>query len=142
MTRSRGELQHLLDSHFPDSGIVIDEVGEGSARIHQSIGASQLRPGGTVLGPVQMTLADTAVYLAILSTGSTGLQPVTSSLHITFLHRPGPGDISAHARLIKQGARLAVGDVSLFAGSDTLPVAQATVTYSLPPAEPRNQANS
>ena len=134
MTLSRDELQGLLDRHFPGSGIVIDEVGEKSARIHQPAGASHLRPGGTVMGPVQMALADTAVYLALLATAGAGFRAVTSSLHITFLRRPAPGDISAHARLIKLGTRLAVGDVSLYSGDDEEPVAQATVTYSLPPS--------
>ncbi len=133
MTLSRDDLQSLLDKHFPGSGIIIDEVGEKSARIHQPTAANHLRPGGTVLGPVQMALADTAVYLALMATVGQGLRAVTSSLHITFLRRPAPGDISAQARLIKLGSRLAVGDVYLYSGDDKEPVAQATVTYSLPP---------
>ena len=139
MTLSRDDLQDLLDTHFPGSGIVIDEVGDGSARIHQSTKASHLRPGGTVLGPVQMALADTAVYLALIASAGTDMHAVTSSLHINFLHRPAPGDIRAHARLIKRGSRLAVGDVTLYSGDSEQAVAQATVTYSLPPSEIKDQ---
>ncbi|MEL7450207.1 MAG: PaaI family thioesterase [Pseudomonadota bacterium] len=135
MTLARDQLQELLDTHFPDSGIVVDEAGDGTARIHQSAGPGHLRPGGTVLGPVQMALADTAVYLALMSTAGGLFRAVTSSLHISFLRRPAPGSISASARLIKLGSRLAVGDVLLYSDDAPEPVAQATVTYSLPPAD-------
>ncbi|MEM9056660.1 MAG: PaaI family thioesterase, partial [Pseudomonadota bacterium] len=135
MTLSRDQLQKLLDSHFPNSGIAVDAVGKGSVRLRQVAGDGHLRPGGTVLGPVQMALADTAVYLALIGTGRPFKAAVTSSLHISFLRRPPPGALSAHGRLVKIGSRLAVGEVYLHGPDDEdAPVAQATVTYALPPA--------
>lgn len=63
---------------------------------------------------------------------------MTTSLNINFLRRPAPGDLVANARLLKLGARLAVGDVLLHsAGDPEAIVAQASVTYSIPPPAER-----
>jgi len=92
-----------------------------------------LRPGGTLSGPTLMTLADTAMYFLVLA--MTGPQPlaVTSSLTINFLRKPPPADLHATARMLKLGARLAVGEVHLRGGdAPRVLVAQASVTYALP----------
>src|ERR687884_137197 len=76
----------------------------------EAAGANRsLRPGGTVSGPVLMTLADVAIYVAILA--SIGWVPlaVTTNLNINFLRKPAPGDLMAECRLLKLGKRLAVG---------------------------------
>ena len=94
-----------------------------------------LRPGGTVSGPVMMALADAAMYALVLSRIGPVELAVTTNLSINFLSRPIPGDILAHARLLKLGKRLAVGEVNLFSddGSTNTPVAHVTATYSIPP---------
>ena len=80
-----------------------------------------------------MTIADTAMYLALLS--RIGLKPmaVTSDLHMRFLRKPLPGQLVAHAKLLKIGATLAVGEVSVFHASQLdACLAHATVTYAIP----------
>lgn len=120
---------HLdLDGH-----IVIEELGNRTARARFRVARKHLRPGDTVSGPTLMALADAALYAAVL--GAIGLVPlaVTTSLNINFLHRPTPGDIIAEVRLLKVGQRLAVGEVNLHSEGQSDPVAHVTATYSIPP---------
>jgi acyl-coenzyme A thioesterase PaaI-like protein len=97
------------------------------------IGLSELRPGGTVSGPVLMGVADVALYVAIL--GTIGIQPmaVTTSLNINFLRKPaGDRAVVGECRLIKVGRTLAVGEVTLYSEGLDEPVAHAVGTYALP----------
>lgn len=105
----------------------------GSTVVHD-IGASELRPGGTVSGPVLMTVADVALYVAIL--GEIGIVPlaVTTSLSINFLRKPPASNrIVGICKLMKLGKSLAVGEVSMYSEGSKEPVAHAVGTYSIPP---------
>jgi uncharacterized protein (TIGR00369 family) len=94
---------------------------------------SYLRPGGTLSGPTLMGLADQAMYLAVVA--EIGPEPltVTTNLNIHFVRKPAPEDLVAEVRLIKLGARLAIGAVEMRNASAPDIVAHATVTYSIPP---------
>ena len=48
----------------------------------------ELRPGGTVSGPVLMSVADIALYVAILGKLGIIALAVTTSFTINFLRRP------------------------------------------------------
>ncbi len=77
-------------------------------------GENQLRPGGTVSGPVQMELADFAVYFLLLAHhGSAAKLSVTTNLTCSFLRKPKSGPITCHVELIKHGRTLAVADVQI-----------------------------
>jgi acyl-coenzyme A thioesterase PaaI-like protein len=60
---------------------------------------------------------------------------VTINLNINFLRKPGRCDLTAEARLLKVGKRLAIGEVTLRCDGEEAPVAHATSTYSIPPAQ-------
>ena len=124
----------LLAAQFPQAAafVAIEEVGPTQARCRWRYQADHLRPGGTVSGPTLMTLADTAMYVLVLAAIGPALLAVTSSLTIHFLRKPAPADLVATARLLKLGARLAVGEVTICSGDDPAPVAHATVSYALP----------
>jgi acyl-coenzyme A thioesterase PaaI-like protein len=131
---SKAEIVELLAREFPQSRCVVEEVGERSATVSHPVGTAQLRPGGTVSGPLLMTVADVALYVAIL--GTIGLVPlaVTTSLNINFLHRPSPHyPITGVCRLIKVGRILVVGEVALYSDRNEEMVAHAVGTYSVPP---------
>ena len=104
------------------------------ATLSHEIGINELRPGGTVSGPVMMAVADVAIYVAIL--GRIGIVPltVTTSLTINFLRKPSADSrIIAECTLLKVGRTLIVGEVSLYSeGSDDV-VAHVVGTYSVPP---------
>lgn len=130
------ELESFLRSQFP-------EMTEGSFRVERAedemvevrmvYHERHLRPGGTISGPSLMTLADTAMYMAVLARIGPVALAVTTNLNINFLRKPAPNDVIGQARLLKLGKRLAVGEVTLYSEGEAEPVAHATLTYSIPP---------
>jgi acyl-coenzyme A thioesterase PaaI-like protein len=131
---SKADIVDFLAREFPQSRCVVEEVGERSATVSHPVGTAQLRPGGTVSGPLLMTVADVALYVAIL--GTIGLVPlaVTTSLNINFLRKPSPHHpIAGVCRLIKVGRILIVGEVALYSDRNEEMVAHAVGTYSVPP---------
>ena len=127
-------INEFLAREFPQSKCVVEAIGERSAIVSQTVGFDELRPGGTVSGPVMMTLADVALYAAIL--GELGLVAlaVTSNMSINFLKKPAADkDIVAHCKLVKVGRLLVMGEVMLYSRGDEQPVAQVMGTYTLPP---------
>lgn len=132
------ELTRLLSAEFPEmlnaqSGYVIEEVWLGGCRVRKRFDAQSLRPGGTIAGTTMMTLADFAIYVAILATIGWVPLTVTTNLNINFLKKPAARDLLGEARLIKLGKRLAVGEIAIRSESDDELVAHATSTYSIPP---------
>ena len=130
-------LESLLKREFPQiytNGPLysILEAGYGRARLRLAYHDSQLRPGGTLSGPAMMTLADLALYVAVLASLGPVTLAVTTNLSINFLNKPKPCALIADCTLIKIGKRLAVGDVRIHSEGDSTLVAHATGTYSLP----------
>ena len=122
-----------MKTEFPQAKCIVEAVGEQSATLRQAIGFDELRPGGTVSGPVLMTVADCALYVAIL--GELGLVSlaVTTSLSINFMRKPSSSkDIIAQCTLLKIGKSLVVGEVSLYSEGDEKAVAHVVGTYSIP----------
>ena len=128
------EIVEFLKRDFPQTKCIVDEVGNASATVRHPVGTDELRPGGTVSGPVLMAVADVALYVAVL--GEIGIVPlaVTTSLSINFLRKPSPSrSIIGVCKLIKVGRSLAVGDVALYSEGVGDMVAHAVGTYSIPP---------
>ena len=116
---------------FPDSGLSIEALWDGGCRVRQAFREVSLRPGGTISGPTMMALADIAMYVALLAAIGPVPLAVTINLNINFLRKPSQRDLTAEARLLKLGKRLASGEVTQ---GEEAPVAHATSTYSIPPA--------
>lgn len=114
-------------------GLIVESLGDGTARVRCPFRDDFLRPGGTISGPVMMTMADYAMYAAVLSRIGMVELAVTTNLNINFLRRPKPGDVLAEASLLKLGQRLAVGEIALHTDNDDDLVAHVTATYSIPP---------
>jgi acyl-coenzyme A thioesterase PaaI-like protein len=128
------EVAAFIAAEFPQTKCIIREVGNRGATVSHEIGRNELRPGGTVSGPVLMAVADVALYVAIL--GEIGIVPltVTTSLTINFLRKPtADKTIVGVCRLMKIGKSLAVGEVSLYSEGNDQPVAHVVGTYSIPP---------
>ena len=134
MSATKEEIVAFMALEFPHAKYQVEAVGNNSAIISHEIGIKELRPGGTVAGPVLMSIADVALYVAIL--GTIGIVPlaVTTSLNINFLRKPtAEARIMADCKLIKVGRSLIVGEVSLYSeGCDDL-VAHVVGTYAIPP---------
>jgi acyl-coenzyme A thioesterase PaaI-like protein len=133
---TKEEVAAFLAAEFPQTKCVIQEVCDGGSIVSHEIGPSELRPGGTVAGPVLMTVADVALYVAIL--GEIGIVPlaVTTSLTINFLRKPAADkSITGVCKLMKVGKSLAVGEVWLYSEGTSEPVAHVVGTYSIPRAK-------
>ena len=130
---TREELATFLAAEFPQTPCTVEAVGAGTATVRHAIGVQELRPGGTVSGPVLMTVADVALYIAIM--GEIGIVPliVTTNLSINFMRKPAADRaIIGVCTLMKLGQSLAVGEVSLFSEGSDEPVAHVVGTYSIP----------
>lgn len=129
------ELEAFLYSHFPDDdrrNVRVERVDDNFAEVRLIYHSRHLRPGGTISGPALMTLADTAMYMALLAMIGPVALAVTTNLNINFLRKPAQKDVIAEARLLKLGKRLAVGEVTMRSEGELEPVAHATLTYSIP----------
>lgn len=130
------ELEALIDERFPQArgmGWQIESIGHRRARLRLPVTDMHLRPGGTVSGPVLMTMVDTAVYFAVLASIGPVPLAVTTNLNINFLRKPTGPALIAEAFLLKLGKRLAVGEVTISVEGDDEAVAHGTATYSIPP---------
>ena len=131
---TKAQIVDFLAREFPQNQCVIEETGDRSATVSHPVGPAQLRPGGTVSGPLLMAVADVAMYVAILAT--IGLVPlaVTTSFNINFLRKPSSRNpIVGVCKLIKVGRILVVGEVALYSDRNEEMVAHAVGTYSIPP---------
>jgi uncharacterized protein (TIGR00369 family) len=131
------EIAKLLHEVFPQGfypgcGLTIERVEYADVRVRRHFQEDSIRPGGTISGPTMMELADFAMYVAVFS--AIGPQPlaVTTNLNINFLRKPGKGDLTADARLMKVGKRLVVGEVTICSAGASEIVAHVTATYSVP----------
>lgn len=130
---TQAELSAFLIKEFPQTKCTIEAVGNQGATIRHPVGSAELRPGGTVSGPVMMAVADVALYIAIL--GEIGIVPlaVTTNLSINFLRKPaGDRAVIGVCKLIKVGKSLAVGEVTLYSEGSDDAVAHVVGTYSIP----------
>ena len=131
---SREQMSVFLSTEFPQTKCTVEDIGFREATVRHEVGYEELRPGGTVSGPVLMAVADVALYVAIL--GEIGLVPlaVTTSMTINFLRKPSPeSDLLGKCVLLKVGKSLVIGEVYLYSDGNEEPVAHVVGTYSLPP---------
>jgi uncharacterized protein (TIGR00369 family) len=134
MSASKEEIVAFMALEFPQTKCMVETVSDKGSTLSHDIGIDELRPGGTVSGPVLMSIADVALYVAIL--GTIGIVPltVTTSLTINFLRKASAeARIIADCTLIKVGRTLIVGEVSLYSEGSSDLVAHVVGTYSVPP---------
>lgn len=130
------QLEAFLDQHFPQARnyCQITALSGDSLTVRMPFRPDMLRPGGTISGPALMGLADLGAYLLILSQLGPVALAVTTNLNINFLRKPEPHDVLADVRMLKRGKQLAICEVHMKSTLDQQLIAQATVTYSIPPA--------
>jgi len=134
---TRKDLTDLLHAEFPEASNAmanyqIDALWHGGCRLRHPFSENSLRPGGTLSGTTMMSLADFAMYVAVLSAIGWAPLAVTTNLTINFLKKPAARDLVAEARLIKLGKRLAVGEIGIRSDGEDDLVAHAVSTYSIP----------
>lgn len=134
---TKAELAAFLAAEFPQTKVMVEAVGDGGARVRHAIGFDELRPGGSVSGPVLMAVADVGLYVALCGELGLTVDVATTNLNTNFLRMPaGDRDIIGECRLLKVGRTLIVGEVSLFSEGDERPVAHVVGTYARLPQNP------
>ena len=134
---SVADVSALIDAHFPQihaggRSMIIESVGPREASVRLRFTERSMRPGGTISGPAMFTLADFSIYVALIATlGAAGIPALTTNLNITFLKRPGQGDLIATTHIIRLGLRLAYADVALRTDGRDEVVAHATGSYAI-----------
>ena len=133
---NKKELTEYMAEIFPQvhKDFEVEELSEEAITMRLRVEERHLRPGGTVSGPSMFGLADVSVYAMILARKGRQSLAVTTNSSIDFLRKPeGGADMIARCRLLKLGRTLAVGDVLMYSEGSDMPVARASMTYSLPP---------
>ena len=129
------QVEALIRGGLPaaaEQGVVVESVGENRARVRYRFTESMIRPGGTVSGPTLMSLADAAMYAAILANLDGQEMAVTQNLNINFLSKPAPADLIGEAEIIRLGRRSAVLEVRIYSAGNAPMVAHVTATYAMP----------
>lgn len=129
------EMHAYMAEVFPQLGhrFRVLEMRPHFLRATMAAEEADLRPGGTVSGPALFALADCAYYMATLALIGREALTVTTNASIDFMRKPGPGALTAEARVLKLGRTLSVGDVLIFSDGIDGPVARAGLTYAIPP---------
>ncbi len=128
-----GELSRLRESiaRVPYAqllGINFEDARRGAATLSMSARPELERFGGIMHGGALASLADTASAFAILSKLEPGEQTVTVDLTLHYLRPATEGKLTAHARVLRAGRRLATVSVEIFNESGVL-VVTALTTY-------------
>ena len=129
-------LEQFIKEQCPcveEFGITCEELGSGYALLRLRYDERWLRPGKYIFGGMLMTLADMAIYYAIMSV--VGLKPmtVTNELKINFLRPAVGGDVLARAEVLKAGRRIVYGEIRLYMAENPKKlIAHATSSYIQP----------
>ncbi len=135
---SVADLEAFMAAQFPQvaDDFTVDAASPMQLSLRLNVTDRHLRPGGTVAGPAIFALADVGVYLAVLAMIGPQALAVTTNCSMDFMRKPAAGaDLIAHVRLLKLGRVLAVGDALIYSQGLNVPVARASMTYSIPPEQ-------
>ncbi|WP_242909159.1 PaaI family thioesterase [Actinomadura terrae] len=114
-----------------DLGLVVEEVGDGSAVLRLPWSERLAREGGALSGQAMMAAADTGVVVAVAG-AKGGYVPMTTVQLNTSFQRPVVGrDVLVAVRLTKLGRTLAFADVTLSSDGDPAVVAHASAVYAI-----------
>jgi len=129
------EMTRLIRGSIPMSDAFhweVRDVWRGGCLVAARFDDKHGRAGGTVSGPMLFTLADTAMYVSVLSVLGVELLAVTADTTIHFLRKPSPAGIVAEANVLRRGKRLIVVSVAMMREDDGELVAHATGSYAIP----------
>ncbi len=130
VTRLKERLRHhSIHSLFQ---FEIEELSAGYCAMrlpYQDRISNGVRSRGTIHGGIVSTLADTAAAFALATLFDGHMSFATVDLHIAYLNR-AQSDITAHARVIRQGSRINVVDIHIV-DTEGNAVAKSTINFIL-----------
>ncbi|NLZ29220.1 MAG: PaaI family thioesterase [Methanomicrobiales archaeon] len=104
---------------FTLMGIVVDEFGDGRARLSMEVRPDMLNGAGWLQGGVYVALADEASALALYTLLADDEAIATIDEHTSFMRGVDAGTVTATGRVIRKGRRVAFTEGEVRAG-DTL----------------------
>jgi uncharacterized protein (TIGR00369 family) len=112
-------------------GLTVEAVTEKRVRLRMPNTADLRHAGGVVCGQSLMSLADTAMVIAI-SARLGRFEPMTTVTQTTHFLRPiREGDALAECRILRMGRNLVFGEVLIYAEGGIDPAVQVASTYAL-----------
>jgi uncharacterized protein (TIGR00369 family) len=126
LSRLREGLTRIPYAHL--LGINFEDATRGAATLSMSARPELERFGGIMHGGALASLADTASAFAVLSTLEPEEQTVTVDLTLHYLRPVTEGKLTAHARVVRAGRRVATVSVEISNQSGAL-VVTALTTY-------------
>jgi uncharacterized protein (TIGR00369 family) len=114
-----------------DLGLVVEEVGDGTATLRLPWSVRLAREGGALSGQAMMAAADTATVIAV-SAARGGFVPMTTVQQSTTFQRPVTvEDLLIRVTVTKLGRTLAFADVTMTAGRAGAVAARASTVYAI-----------
>ena len=111
-------------------GIEMLDVKKGWAKLQLPFAKKLTHPYGIAHGGVIFSLADSAVAMALLGLVEKGERFTTVEMNINYVSPFREGNITAEARIINKGSRIALGDVDVRDDQGGL-VAKCLATYTI-----------
>ncbi len=112
-------------------GLAVEAVAGNKVRLKMPNAPHVRHGGGVVCGQALMSLADTAMVIAV-SAALGRFLPMTTVTQTTHFLRPvREGDVVAEGRILRMGRNLAFGEVMIYAVGGIDPAVQVTSTYAL-----------
>ena len=111
-------------------GIEMLDVKKGWAKLQLPFAKKLTHPYGIAHGGVIFSLADSAVAMALLGLVEKGERFTTVEMNINYVSPFRGGNITAEARIINKGSRIALGDVDVRDDQGGL-VAKCLATYTI-----------
>jgi uncharacterized protein (TIGR00369 family) len=131
LEEARRILAELTAPCVRELGITVEAVAANRVRLKMRNAPDVRHAGDVVCGQALMSLADTAMVVA-LSAALGRFLPMTTVTQTThFLRAIRDGDMVAECRILRMGRNLAFGDVMIYAEGGIDPAVQVTSTYAL-----------
>jgi len=135
-TLDKAKLTDLLTKMFApwvqDLDLSVETIAADGIDLRMRFSQKLCREGGVICGQAMMSLADTAMPLAISAVAGDFLPMTTVDQTMHFLRPAAGADLIAEARVIRLGRTMAYGSVTIRpAAGDTRPVALAQTAYAL-----------
>lgn len=111
-------------------GMKVVELAEGYARMTVTAHTDLHSMIKALHGGVLSSIADTAVAMALFTMMGPKEKPLTVELNINYMRPAGDGLLTAEARIVNRGRRLAVGDVDITDSQNRL-IAKSRATFMI-----------
>ena len=127
--------RHLAEMFAPwvqDLDLSVEAIIADGVDLRMRFSERLCREGGVICGQAMMSLADTAMPLAISAAAGEFLPMTTVDQTMHFLRPAAQTDLVAEARVIRLGRTMAYGSIAIRpAAGDNRPVAMAQTAYAL-----------